>query len=391
MKEFLFSAAEKYSLAFLQLLATLFMTNYFGMESLGMVASFTLITALATVVAEAGSSLVIMGAKQTEVQNRIHESFVITLVLGVTFYVVIFLCADYYSDKIVSTVDFGNTLRCYGLLVISAPLQIVGFSSLIKLEETKALASINLLAWLCAFGVLMLIHFLQLGDYRSVIWYFLVLSCIRAFLSWLRLHRALGLRILGIRFQEVRFRLSLISSQLCNTVAANIWTMLVAVHVSLEANAVLGLFNKLKDMGSGNLSHALHRVLYVRLANADGRRSAVTKVFSWFFFGNSILCLAIYCLKPIILEVFGGEYRSDLDPFIFFPLILGLIFPAFDFMKAILRFFNQTLVLGVEVLLCLGVGALFVLEVHPVDAFCTYLILSTVAGIIFTLNVFARA
>ena len=69
-------------------------------------------------------------------------------------------------------------------------------------------------------------------------------------------------------FKKINFsyHFSITGSNIFNSISANIWTYAVSNLVSLEANSILSLFTKLRDITSGNLSHGIHRVVFGKLA-----------------------------------------------------------------------------------------------------------------------------
>ena len=180
---FYHSVLEKYSFSILQFLATLFMTKYFGVKSIGMIGSFTFFVALSTVISEAGSSFIILGCDDGKFKQKLMDSVFIALFLGSLQFLMLFSFSDFYTRMLSSSEDLSQVMRLYGVIMISSPLQMVFYSALVRLGAIKTMTRINLISWSVGFIVLLLVYY-RGNDYRMVVWYFISMSISRATLSY---------------------------------------------------------------------------------------------------------------------------------------------------------------------------------------------------------------
>ena len=382
MRDYFYSALEKYSLAGLQLIATIFMTTYFGVESIGMIGGFTLLVAISTVISEAGSSFVIMGGVGN-ISEKYSASLLLAFFLSTMFYIILFISAPAYTASFATELDYTQSLRLYGLIVFSAPLQLIAYSGLIKAGKTKILSKINVLAWIIAFMFLVVLYLVDLRHHEYVVGYFVILSLVRAGCGLFVSFTFIKYKLPKLGDIDLKYRLSIVISQIANTITVNIWTYMVAVLVSIEANAILGIFSKLRDLVSGNLSHAIHRIVYVNIADLSvaGKRKLIMTWLRRYALANVLFISTIYLLRNSVLIVFGVENINNSELLIIFPLMVGLLYPLTDLLKAILRYFKQSRVFQLELLMLVYVLFLYFTNWPLSVAFSAYCIGSLVIGL----------
>lgn len=389
MKEFVFSAFEKYSFSCLQLLSSLFMSNYFGMESIGMIASFTLVVATSIGLCEAGSSFVIMGSNEEKFEELVCTCMYLSIMIAFFMYILIFLFAPLYTEQFSTEIDYSRSLRQYAFIIFTTPLQMVSFSTLIKLKKTKVLSIINLIAWALAILFLVFLKYENLNDHRNVVSYFIILSFLRSIISLIYIFNLIGFKYPQKEYFKIKFRVSVITSQLANSITSNIWTFLVAILVSIESNAVLSIFTKIRDLSSGNLSHSIHRIVYSRIPQLSSyqRKNLILNWLGKFTFLNSIILIFIYLLREPILFCFGSELINENNLLIIFPLSVALFYPLTDYLKALLRYFNNSKVLQIDLSILGLVICLYFLKLSLDLSLFLFLIGLFINGIVVFKNV----
>lgn len=382
MSDYLFSLIEKYSLAILQFLTTLYISRYFGIESLGMIAAFSLIVAVATVLSEAGSSYIIMGST-TDLAENISQSLTVSVGVSVVLYFVIYFLSPLYLSQIATTNHYVLALQGYALMILVNPIQLITYSGLIKLERTRSLVMINFISWFLSFLILYLLSVIEDRSNEVVVVYFVVLAFLRSALALIVLSRSMGLgKPLFSKF-SFKYRMSLVASQIIHTISSNIWTYLIAMIVSIEANAILAVFSKVRDLISGNLSHAIHRIVYSKLPGLELKTLKNFRLL-WlrrFALLNSTLLLFLYLGRKTILELFNVPWNPDLDIFILFPLCVGLLYPLTDFMKSLIRFDNQQTALLFDSLVLISIIILLVIGSSFATTMIFYLLSMLLGGI----------
>ena len=374
-REYLFSLAEKYSLAILQLLTTLVMTSYFGFQSIGMVGSFSLIVSTATVLCECGATYEILG-ENIEDRNTVSISLILSLAISLFLYLLIFLFAPIFSELLGDNKLYIKTLRFYAFLVFTNPIQLISYAVFIKIKKTKYLFNLNIFSWVLSLIILFAVGIYLEWDYRAVVVYFVSLSFFRSALAlwWLFKHGHIGRSFRGE--YNLSRRLSLIGSQISNSVSANIWTTIVAVAVSLEANSVLALFIKLRDMSVGNMSHALHRIVYSRLGEykTKERNSMVYKSLLIYGLFTILILGSLWVFRDLIKYMFSVELVNS-DYLIVFVLLTGALYPFTDFFKSLLRYWKQRIVLRLDILLLICVALMYLVSFPIQLSFTLYLLL----------------
>lgn len=355
----IFSALEKYSFAFLQLLSTALITMYFGIESLGMIGSFTLLIATSIIISEAGSSFLILGCNDKDLEYTINNSLLIALILGILQFILLLCFGNFYTEMLNSNIEYSSALKYYGIIMISSPVQLIYYSAIIRLGKIKILTKINIISWIIAIFILNIYILSKQNDHRMVVWYFITLSLSRCLISFYYASKHIDSYDFNLTRNETLKRLSLVSSGIANTITANIWLSLVAINVNMSANGVLSLFTKLRDLSIGNLAHALHRVVYSKLPTLPStfHRKLIRKYFIYFLFITILLSFSIYIFSGPLMKFFSVKYSHEYLKFIYFSLGIGLFFPFTDYLKAILRYYNQKVVLIIEatlmIIICL--------------------------------------
>ena len=351
-----FSLIEKYSLSILQIIAILLITHYFGFISLGIIGSFSLIVSVFSGISEFGGSYgVIRSNKLSPIY--ITSSLFFSFIIGCLLYLILFFFTPLYLLFIDNSKEFIDGLRLYGILVVLTPVQIISFTALIKLEKSNKLTLINIISWTLSLLILFLVGFRFSFNPINVIYYFIFLCMFRMIGGIFLLHRY-NMFSLSKGFKKINFsyHFSITGSNIFNSISANIWTYAVSNLVSLEANSILSLFTKLRDISSGNLSHGIHRVVFGKLAALKNykKKNLIKKTITYFILLNTLILFLIALLNNLILNIFN--YDSKFPAYllyVFFPLVVGFFYPFTDTLKALARHNNQKLVIQIEFLTAL--------------------------------------
>ena len=221
------------------------------------------------------------------------------------------------------------------------------------LRMIKYLTIINLYSWLLAMTSAVIIWYFKGSNKEYVVFYFIVLSFFRFIFP---LYKIINIRLLSlIHFENKNFnyRISLIFSQLSNTFTQNIWTTIIAIRLNLEANAVYSLFYKLRDLSLGNLSHSLHRIAIKNLKYFSPlKNKTVLNGFKVIIFGSIIFVVFLWFFKAEILLLFNNSSQNYYT-IIIWVLLVGLLYPINDYIKALLKKYHQSFVLKIDVIVAL--------------------------------------
>ena len=304
-KYFVFKSSliEKYSFAFLQLISSIILTNLFGFSSLGLVAVYSLVISVSTVLSEAGSSILILRSGSLK-DGLIANSFKISIVVSSIIICICFLFVFMFGHKVETNVL--NGFYFYSTLIFFSPLQLISNTVLVQQRKFKSIFRINLQAWLISITITVLIWFFIDKHKNFVLVYFILINFLR-FIFAFRLNKISISFVMKTNIDfNLNYRISLISSQIFNTFSNNIWTTIIAMRLNLDANSAYSLFVKLKDLSIGNLSHSLHRIVIKDVnKNVLFKNPLVFRGFLIVLIGSICFFLITWMIRNFILEIFS--------------------------------------------------------------------------------------
>ena len=380
-KYFVFKSSliEKYSFAFLQLISSIILTNLFGFSSLGLVAVYSLVISVSTVLSEAGSSILILRSGSLK-DGLIANSFKISIVVSSIIICICFLFVFMFGHKVETNVL--NGFYFYSTLIFFSPLQLISNTVLVQQRKFKSIFRINLQAWLISITITVLIWFFIDKHKNFVLVYFILINFLR-FIFAFRLNKISISFVMKTNIDfNLNYRISLISSQIFNTFSNNIWTTIIAMRLNLDANSAYSLFVKLKDLSIGNLSHSLHRIVIKDVnKNVLFKNPLVFRGFLIVLIGSICFFLITWMIRNFILEIFNHS-GQNLDKIILVVLIIAIFYPITDYLKALLKKYKQKFVLILD-----SVSAFTILIlIHLIDDIYTllvcYLILQAIISFI---------
>lgn len=380
-KYFVFKSSliEKYSFAFLQLISTLILTKLFGFSSLGLVAIYSLVISISTVLSEAGSSILILRSNKLE-DELIANSFKLSIIISSIIFCISFLFVFTFGHKVET--EILNGFYFYSLLFFFSPLQLISNSVLVQQRKFKSIFRINLLAWLISLTITLIIWFFIDKHKNYVLVYFIAISFFR-FIFAFKLINISTPNVLNTNIDfNFNYRISLISSQILNTFSNNIWTTIIAVRLNLEANATYSLFVKLRDLSIGNLSHSLHRII-IKDVNKTYffKNPLVLRGFLFMSIGSICFFLLTWLSRNIILEIFNYAGK-DYDKIILVVLIISIFYPFSDFLKALLKKYKQKFVLILDFILALNILISVILIDEIYNLLIFYLLLNAIISLL---------
>lgn len=374
------SLIEKYSFAFLQLISTLILTKLFGFSSLGLVAAYSLIISISTVLSEAGSSILIMRSSNLK-NSLVANSFKISIVISSIVFCICFLLVFMFGHKVEA-----NTLNgfyFYSSLIFFSPLQLISNSVLVQQRKFKSIFRINIQAWLMSITITFLIWFFIDKHKNVVLVYFIVLNFLRFIFAFKLIKMSTSfLMKTNIDF-NLNYRISLISSQLFNSISNNIWTTIIAIRLNLDANAVYSLFVKLRDISIGNLSHSLHRIIIKNInKNLFFKNPLVFRGFLLMSIASIGFFFLTWLTRNFILEIFNHTGQKY-DEIILVVLIVAIFYPISDYLKALLKKHKQKLVFILDLILVLTILILVLLIEDIYTLLTCYVIIQGIISSIF--------
>lgn len=373
------SLLEKYSFAFLQLISTIILTKLFGFDSLGLVAAYSLIISISTVLSEAGSSILILRSNNLK-NTLIANSFKISIVISLIVFLVCFFLVFILGHKIETTTL--NGFYFYSILIFFNPLQLISNSVLVQQRKFKSIFRINIMAWLISITLTFLVWFFIDYHKNFVLLYFIVLNILRFIFAFRLIKISTSFLMKSNIDFNFNYRVSLISSQLFNTLSNNIWTTIIAIRLNLDANAVYSLFVKLRDLTIGNLSHSLHRIIIKNInKNSFFKNPLVFRGFLLLSITSICFLFLTWLTRNFILEIFnhtGLKY----DKIILAVLILTVFYPISDYLKALLKKYKQNLVLALDSILALTILLLVFLIEDIYILLISYVILQLIISFV---------
>ena len=373
------SLIEKYSFAFLQLISTLILTKLFGFSSIGLVAAYSLVISISTVLSEAGSSILILRSSSLK-DGLVANSFKISIVISSVIFCICFLFVFMFGHKVET-----NTLNgfyFYSSLIFFSPLQLISNSVLVQQRKFKSIFIINLQAWLVSITITFLIWFFIDKHQNFVLVYFIAINFLKFIFAFKLINISTSFVMKTNIDFNLNYRISLISSQIFNTFSNNIWTTIIAIRLNFDANAAYSLFVKLRDLSIGNLSHSLHRII---LKNVNKKlllkNPLVLRGFILVSIGSICFFFLTWLTRNFILEIFNHT-GQNYDKIIIVVLIIAIFYPISDYLKALLKKHKQKLVLILDSISALTILILVVLidDIYPL--LICYVILQLIMSLI---------
>ena len=384
-----FSIIEKYSLSILQILGVILISYYFGFISLGIIGSFSLIVSVFSGISEFGGAFGVIRNENLS-EKYISTAVFFSVIIGCLFYIFLYYLSPIYLHFIQDSEQFVHGLRLYGILIVLTPIQVISFTALIKLKKANKLTLINIISWILSILILLMIGNFYSFAPINVVFYFILLSFFRMTGAiYLLLKNNLLSSSIGFNSIDFFYHLSITGSNISNSITANIWTYAVSNLVSLEANSILSLFTKLRDISSGNLSHGIHRVIFGKLSGLkeNNKKVLIKDTIIYFFIFNSIILFLIALLNDYILKIFSYDFVvEDYMLYVLFPLIIGLFYPFIDTLKAFLRHNKQTIAIAVEFITAIILIFVYFIINSITDLMLIFLLIVIVQSIIFNLS-----
>ena len=304
-------------------------------------------------------------------------------------FILLFLYYTIYLHFIQDSEQFVHGLRLYGILIVLTPIQVISFTALIKLKKANKLTLINIISWILSILILLMIGNFYSFAPINVVFYFILLSFFRMTGAiYLLLKNNLLSSSIGFNSIDFFYHLSITGSNISNSITANIWTYAVSNLVSLEANSILSLFTKLRDISSGNLSHGIHRVIFGKLSGLkeNNKKVLIKDTIIYFFIFNSIILFLIALLNDYF-KIFSYDFVvEDYMLYVLFPLIIGLFYPFIDTLKAFVRHNKQTIAIAVEFITAIILIFVYFIINSITNLMLIFLLIVIVQSIIFNLS-----
>lgn len=329
MYKLLSSASEKYISSLITVTATLLLTYFYGIELVGFVGLFSIFIGLGIVLSDGGIGQIILRHNTTS--SVLSAFFLVNTLVGCSVFLILLLLSDILS--VWANVEyFDLVFKYYCLIIIFNSVSMVPVAVITKSGNYKILNIFNFLAMAISVGLVLITIDKEYYFWASL--YFVFFYGLRAIFLFLYVKKLLWTKpnFNGAK-QHVRFGAYIFSANALKTVSENTLSFLLPSLVGLQYAGFYGLLSKVRELVTGSLSHAIHRVIYVERTKGN---------YSNYYARNSVLFLTVLsCLVWVFMAAFIDDFliyfevtsltSPDLTLQIFlFVLISSLSLPAYN-------------------------------------------------------------
>ena len=329
MYKLLSSASEKYITSLITVTATLLLTYFYGIELIGFVGLFSVFIGLGYVLSDGGIGQIILRHNTTS--SLLSALFLVNTLVGCSVFLILLLLSDIISGW-ANVEYFDAVFKYYCFIIIFNSVSMVPVAVIIKSSNYKILNIANLLAMAMSIGLI-----LMTIDKENYFWaslYFVFFYGLRAIFLFLYVKKLLWTKPNFVNAKQyIRFGAYIFSANASKAVSENTLSFLLPSLIGLQYAGFYGLLIKVRELVTGSLSHAIHRVIYVERTKGN---------YSNYYARNSVLFLtALSCFVWVFIAAFIDNFliyfkvislnNPDLTLQIFlFVLISSLSLPAYN-------------------------------------------------------------
>lgn len=347
IRKFFSSASERYLSAFISVVATLLLTYIYGIELIGFVGSFSVFVALGHVLSEGGIGQIILRHEMT--RSVLSALFLINLALSIVIYCIFTAFSNVFSEW-ANISNFGTIFSFYCLIIVFNAIGMVPIAIITRAGNYMTLNLVNLFAMVISLTIV--ISVFTRDQYIWASSYFVLFYGIR---SLLLLNCSRNMIFTRPGFYEsgiyLKFGAFVFSAKILKANSENYLAFILPGLVGLEVAGLYGLLIKARELITGALSHAVHRVLYVERSEGNYsvyyvRRSALAlTIFSSFVW----LGIAIFFDKFLLFFDVKLSIDTALVKNVFlFVCVTTLCLPAFNIFTQMIQHSNVRLYSAIE-------------------------------------------
>ena len=358
LKAFGSSIAEKYLSASVTIGAVVILTYLYGLEFIGFVGMYSLVLAIPMTIANSGFGQSVLRFELSS--NQLAELFLISAIAGIALYILTLIGGSILSTPILAD-QFQRILPIFITTIVTSSCAIIPNAILIKQQRFMASASANLMATLIS--LLLIVYLVPTNNIFLAALYFPLYNLVRVVIL-IALTKQLILKKIG-HFevgQELRFGGLIVGASSFRAVGESAIPFVLPGIIGLELSGVYGLLMKAKEHFSGSLSHAIHRILYVKMNTNNGDNRAAyqlaisVQVFSFLAWASLIVIL------PYIIPFFSGDkeiiHERAFGALIIFAVSSSVVYPVYNIFSQLIQHHNVRIFGKLE--MGLGLAVIFI-------------------------------
>lgn len=307
------SAIERIATQAIQLIVMLILGRMLGPEAFGLVGMLAIFIAISQTFVDSGFSSALI-RKQDRSEADYATTFYFNIVVSLSCYFLLFICAPYIAD-FYHQPELINLTRVLGFVILANAFSIVQRTRLTVEMDFKTQAKASLLSVFISASVALCLGFLNFGVWalvgQTLAFAFFNTVFLNIFNPWYPL---CGFSKKSF-YQLFGFSSKLLISALIDTIYNNIYQIIIG---KLYSTSQLGLFTQAKNLSSlpvFALTGILQRVIYPMMSHIQDDQQALDKAY---LLTLRLAAAVIFPLiiglglisKPLLSLILGQEWQS---------------------------------------------------------------------------------
>ncbi|HIF9263985.1 TPA: lipopolysaccharide biosynthesis protein [Photobacterium damselae] len=307
------SAIERIATQAIQLIIMLILGRMLGPEAFGLVGMLAIFIAISQTFVDSGFSSALI-RKQDRSEADYATTFYFNIVVSLSCYVLLFICAPYIAD-FYHQPELINLTRVLSFVILANAFSIVQRTRLTVEMDFKTQAKASLLSVFISASVALCLGFLNFGVWalvgQTLAFAFFNTVFLNIFNPWYPL---CGFSKKSF-YQLFGFSSKLLISALIDTIYNNIYQIIIG---KLYSTSQLGLFTQAKNLSSlpvFALTGILQRVIYPMMSHIQDDQQALDKAY---LLTLRLAAAVIFPLiiglglisKPLLSLILGQEWQS---------------------------------------------------------------------------------
>lgn len=307
------SAIERIATQAIQLIVMLILGRMLGPEAFGLVGMLAIFIAISQTFVDSGFSSALI-RKQERSEADYATTFYFNIVVSLSCYVLLFICAPYIAD-FYHQPELINLTRVLGIVILANAFAIVQRTRLTVVMDFKTQAKASLLSVSCSTIIALVLAYCNFGVWSLVgqTLSFAIINVIllNVFDPWLP-----KCWFSKSSFKELfGFGSKLLTSGLLDTVYNNIYQIIIG---KLFNTGQLGLFSQAKNLSSipaMTLTGVIQRVTYPMMSHIQNDQQALDKAYLLTLRLAAVVIFPIIIglgliAKPLLSVLLGEEWQS---------------------------------------------------------------------------------